>query len=400
MNLIKIPKIKIKNNGNFYIKFRVNKSLYPYFKKEFITKSFAKQSLNFIKLERALIFKKYKEILELASNSLVDKKFMQLQVNNFNVNILGLESKEKMVIDSKITVASAYEKFKKFYDAEQNKISTKKQTYVTLDLFIELIGKNKFIEDIELYDLIEIKNKIEKLGNRNYKEYKHLSLKEYVAVKNVPVEKRINDGSLKSHIKHIKKFFVFCVSNRIIKYNPSENLNVKVDLDKKDAFTQSEIDELIKVILNYENDLKYLFLILIYTGMRRNEVYNCTIKEEEGIRYFDIFSSKTRSGIRKIPIHSKIDFITNEILENAKKITNSVNFGAIFNKKIKVLVTNEKRKTLHSIRHFVATKLKKKITNDSMIKTILGHAENDTLNNIYAKEGYSLQQINDALQLL
>ena len=400
MNLIKIPKIKIKNNGNFYIKFRVNKSLYPYFKKEFITKSFAKQSLNFIKLERALIFKKYKEILELASNSLVDKKFMQLQVNNFNVNILGLESKEKIVIDSKITVANAYDRFKKFYDAEQNKISTKKQTYVTLDLFIELIGKNKFIEDIELYDLIEIKNKIEKLGNRNYKEYKHLSLKEYVAVKNVPVEKRINDGSLKSHIKHIKKFFVFCVSNRIIKYNPSENLNVKVDLDKKDAFTQSEIDELIKVILNYENDLKYLFLILIYTGMRRNEVYNCTIKEEDGIRYFDIFSSKTRSGIRKIPIHSKIDFITNEILENAKKITNSVNFGAIFNKKIKVLVTNEKRKTLHSIRHFVATKLKKKITNDSMIKTILGHTENDTLNNIYAKEGYSLQQINDALQLL
>ena len=84
MNLIKIPKIKIKNNGNFYIKFRVNKSLYPYFKKEFITKSFAKRSLNFIKLERALIFKKYKEILELSSNSLVDKKFMQLQVNNFN----------------------------------------------------------------------------------------------------------------------------------------------------------------------------------------------------------------------------------------------------------------------------------------------------------------------------
>ena len=91
---------------------------------------------------------------------------------------------------------------------------------------------------------------------------------------------------------------------------------------------------------------------------------------------------------------------TNEILENAKKITNSVNFGAIFNKKIKVLVTNEKRKTLHSIRHFVATKLKKKITNDSMIKTILGHAENDTLNNIYAKEGYSLQQINETIQLL
>lgn len=400
MNLIKIPKIKIKTNGNFYIKFRVSKVLIPYFGKEFITKSFSNESLNNIKLERAIIFKRYKEILELTSNSLVDKKFMQLQVNDFNINLLGLNFKEKVLTDSKLTILDAYERFKKFYDAEQNKISTKKQTYVTLDLFLELIGKSKFIEDIELYDLIEIKNRIEKLGNRNYKEFKHLSLKEYVAVKNVPIEKRLNDGSLKSHIKHIKKFFVFCVSNRIIKYNPSENLNVKVDFDKKDAFSQNEIDELIKVILNYENDLKYLYLIIIYTGMRRNEVYNCTIKEEEGIKYFDIFNSKTKSGIRKIPIHSKISFITNEILENAKKITNSVNFGAIFNKKIKVLVTNEKRKTLHSIRHFVATKLKKNITNDSMIKTILGHAENDTLNIIYAKEGYSLRQINEAIQLL
>lgn len=397
---MKIPKIKIKNNGSFYIKFRVNKSLYSYFEKQFITKTFSNKSLNMAKLERALIYKRYIEILELSFNSIIDKKFIHLKVNEFNQNLLKIKNKEKTFIDSRITILNAYEKFKKYYDSEQIKISTKNQTYVTLDLFLQLIGKNKFIEDIELYDLIDIKDKITKLGNKNFKEYKHLETIDYIKIKDVPFEKRINEGSVKNHLKHIKKFFVFCVNNRILKYNPSENLNIKVNLDKKDAFSQDEINKLIEIILEYENDLKYLYLIIIYTGMRRNEVFNCTIKEDKGLKYFDVYDSKTKNGIRKIPIHSKIDFITNEILENAKQITNSVNFGAIFNNKIKVLVTNDKRKTLHSIRHYVATKLKKNTINDSLIKSILGHSVNDTLNKIYAKDGYSLNQMKEIIEYL
>jgi len=398
--LKKLPKIRIKSNGTFYIKFRVGTILYPYFKKEFITKSFSKKSNHFINLERALILKKYLELEELAKNSLIDKKYIEHLVVDFKINILNQKIENKNLDNCNITIFNAYEKFKRFYNLEQIKESTRKQTYVTLDLFIELIGKNRLIEEIELYDLIGIKSKLEKLGNRNYKEYKHLSLKDYVKVKDVPIEKRINDGSLKSHIKHIKKFFTFCVKNRIIKYNPSDNLTVKVDLDKKDAFTQDEIDKLITIINEYPNELKYLFLIIIYTGMRRNEVFNSTIKQFEGIRYFDINESKTKSGIRKIPIHSKIDFISNDMFERAKQITNSVNFGAIFNKKIKTLVTTDKRKTLHSIRHYVATKLKRTSASDSMIKTILGHSENDTLNTIYAKEGYSLKQIKEVIEYL
>jgi integrase len=235
---------------------------------------------------------------------------------------------------------------------------------------------------------------------RNYKEYRNLSLKEYVNLKNVPLEKRINDGSLKNHIKHIKKFFVFCSQNRLIKYNPTENLNIKVNLDKKDSFTQEEINQLIKIVNEYENDLKHLYLMIIYTGMRRSEVYNCTIKEENGIKYFDITDSKTINGRRKIPIHSKIYYLTNDILNNAKNITNPINFGAIFNNKIKVRVTKSNKKTLHSIRHYVATKLKRNVINDSIIKSILGHSNTDTLNRVYAREGYSVKQLKEFIEYL
>lgn len=397
--MTKLPKLRIKENGNYFIKFRVNKVLYPYFRKEFITKSFMNTSLKNINVERSRIYNSYIEIMQLANNPKIDKEYLLNLINSFNIEILSIKNSNSL-INEKLTISMVYEKFKVYYDSLDIKTSTKKQTYVTMDLFIQLIGGNKLIEDIEPFDLIEIKNKIEKLGNRNYKEFKHLSLKEYIKIKNIPLEKRINDGSLKNHIKHIKKFFVFCTQNRFTKFNPAENLNIKVDTDKKDSFTQDEINKLIDVIYDFENDLKYLYLMIIYSGMRRSEVYNCSIKEENGIKYFDIIDSKTISGIRKIPLHSKIEFLTNEMLENAKTITNPVNFGAIFNKKVKSVVTDSKRKTLHSIRHYVATKLKRNVTSDSIIKAILGHSETDTLNTVYARDGYSVGQLKEFIELL
>lgn len=257
--MTKLPKLRIKENGNYFIKFRVNKVLYPYFRKEFITKSFMNTSLKNINVERSRIYNSYIEIMQLANNPKIDKEYLLNLINSFNIEILNIKNSNSL-INEKLTISMVYEKFKVYYDSLDIKTSTKKQTYVTMDLFIELIGCNKLIEDIEPFDLIEIKNKIEKLGNRNYKEFKHLSLKEYIKIKNIPLEKRINDGSLKNHIKHIKKFFVFCTQNRFTKFNPAENLNIKVDTDKKDSFTQDEINKLIDVIYDFENDLKYLYL--------------------------------------------------------------------------------------------------------------------------------------------
>ena len=106
---------------------------------------------------------KDENILELSFNSIIDKKFIHLKVNEFNQNLLKIKNKEKTFIDSRITILNAYEKFKKYYDSEQIKISTKNQTYVTLDLFLQLIGKNKFIEDYRFsyqYLSVKIKNNL------------------------------------------------------------------------------------------------------------------------------------------------------------------------------------------------------------------------------------------------
>lgn len=396
----KIPKIRKYKSGRFYIKFRIHKPLQIYFNREFITKSLISNTISKANNECSIIYEHYQNILNIYQGRLLDDNQIKSLINKFVIEVLkqnSLEIPNKEIVTYKI----AYEKFKVYYENENLGKSTKNQTYKALELFLILIGSNKEISKTQPLDLIDIKTKISKLGNRNYKEYKILSLNEYIKITNVPEEKRINDGSIKTYIKHIKKFFTFCLKNKIIKYNPSDILHVKVDLDKKDPFNDYEISLLTKHLVEMNSKIKWLYLSIIYSGMRRSEIYNCTIEIENGIKYFNIYSSKTRSGIRKIPLHNHLKNLTNDDLEEAKRIAvNSVNAGAIFAKKIKPIVTTDKRKSLHTIRHWVATKLKRKGVHDSMIKQILGHSPSDTLNSVYAREAYTLKQLLEIINKL
>jgi len=402
--MYKLPKLRIRESGNYYIKFRVHKCLISYFKKSFIIKALGSHKKS-AEIERVVIYSGYTNILKLYQSSILSSEQMLNVINKYLSEVLNQLATDitdiVIPIQSKVTYYDAYQNFKTVYDAEDIKPHTKNQTYQALEVFLELIGNDTDIKSTELYDLIEIKKRIEKLGSRNYKEYRTLPLKQFVSITSVPKEKRVNDGTVKSYVKHIKKFFVFCTKNRIIPYNPAENLQVKVNLDKKDPFTQSEVDKMIEVLHCYESDAKWLYLAIIYTGMRRAEIYNSTIEVSDGIRYFQVHQSKTKSGLRKIPMHPNLDELTPKLLESAKlSATNAVNAGAIFAKYIKPKITTSKRKTLHSIRHYVANKLKRNDVPDSLIKTVLGHSQDDTLNQIYTRDGYTLKQIKEAINKL
>lgn len=410
--MYKLPKLRVRGSRNYYIKFRVHKCLISYFNKSFIIKALGSHKKT-AEIQRVVIYDGYANILKLYQSSILSSgqilniinKYISEVLNQLSDDITDAEiptqSNVNNEVKPKVTYLDAYQNFKTVYDAEDIKPHTKNQTYQALEVFLEIIGKDTDIKSTELYDLIEVKKKIETLGSRNYKEYRTLPLEQFVSLKSVPKDKMVNDGTVKAYIKHIKKFFVFCTKNRIIPHNPAENLQVKVNLDKKDPFTQSEIDKMIEVLHSYESDAKWLYLSIIYTGMRRAEIYNSTIEVSNGIRYFQVHQSKTKSGLRKIPLHPKLDELTPKLLESAKlSATNAVNAGAIFAKYIKPQITTSKRKTLHSIRHYVANMLKKSDISDSLIKTILGHTQDDVLNTIYARDAYTLQQLNEAIKKL
>lgn len=301
-----------------------------------------------------------------------------------------------------ITYQQAYKEFKVYYDDKLTSPATKSDTYRVLNKLMIMVGATTPISSATLSSLIKIKQQIEQLPNQNYSEFKSLSFEDILKLTNVSDDRKISDNRVKDYIKHIKKFFSFCYDNQIITFNPSVKLVIPVDTNKKERFTDDEIKALCYVYDEIGDNTKYLYYCYTYTGMRREELYNCIIEEDKGIKYFNITEGKNKHSIRKIPLHNKLLELglDNEKLDLARDIISHEQAGRKFNQSIKTKVVNDTKKTLHSLRHTVSTKLQQNGVGDNVIRDIIGHSPQDTLNKVYATDKTSLEILQKAINVL
>lgn len=148
-------------------------------------------------------------------------------------------------------------------------------------------------------------------------------------------------------------------------------------------------------------------LILLYTGMRVSELLHlekCNINLRQ--RYIRITKSKTSSGIRIIPIHSRIlPFIESRLQAPGKFLIcntdgNPYEYSqyrsAIWDKVMAKI--HGQNHTPHDTRHTVATLLDNAGANENAKRRILGHAGGDVTDRVYTHK--SLRQLRKCIELL
>lgn len=148
-------------------------------------------------------------------------------------------------------------------------------------------------------------------------------------------------------------------------------------------FTTEEIDILWKH--KYDFVVK-IFLVLIYTGLRANELLQ-NPKENWHDDYIDIKDSKTSAGIRTVPIAEKIKPIYLE-LRNRNMPSYSfmkMHFGDL---------PLKDRHTLHDTRHTCTTMLVNAGVDDRVVKMILGHSGDITMKYTHADLDVMREAIN------
>jgi integrase len=497
-------------NNNYYIKFRVNKKLIPYFNKSFVTKSLNTKCFKKAKEKASIIQSKYQKILEVST--MLSKEHIQQIINsyiqeeleqdlkervefsfgttkhsltpdkhsedldmidevisttkeelafgnietmvshgeqlllNHGIEYNGQDKSHQMLVyllkqatitileeirgrevgnfDSKYTFGSdstsnkpnnklisidtAYEKFEKWYSATG---ITKKQYNGTINKLTNIIlpffRDKKFISTITLDDLDEFKEFLETYPNTNLKPYNTMSYKEIVALKEIPEKDLITISTQEKYLKIIKQFFSFQHDNGYVEVNPCKRLimpNSKVT--SRDAFTKDDMKILFREIDNLEDDRKYIYYTLAYTGMRPSEFWKCSISEDDGIYYFDLTSDdidlKTQTSRRKIPLHSKlIKYSLHAKLYKLQKEYKQASISNYFNRTIKKNLKDHDNKLMYSFRHTVATELKRAEVMMDKVSEILGHSYegSNMTKEVYAK-GYTLQQLKEAIECL
>ena len=174
------------------------------------------------------------------------------------------------------------------------------------------------------------------------------------------------------------------------------SIDLHIPVYKKKPFTVRERNRL---WANLETPFVVDALILIYTGLRCGEYLNIKASDVKiRQRCLVIRKSKTRAGIRQVPVSKKIwPFVLSRIQESTWlcPCRSYDSFRRQWDKTMKALSMHH---TPHEARHTAASMLDSAGINDTVVKMILGHARKGVTKAVYTHK--TLSELRKAVDIL
>lgn len=204
--------------------------------------------------------------------------------------------------------------------------------------------------------------------------------------------------SLKRALGSIKGFWSYVeIELDVTLGDPFKNLSVvgRTKLQKQ-AFSHDEICSIYDHLK--DNDQKLLVEVAALTGMRIEEICCSTFEQD----HIDVRESKTRAGIRVLPLHSSLD--ATAITEMQGRLTPgaygrlSHTIGKDLNRHITKMGYGPE-KTFHSIRKYVATRLENNGVDELIAARILGHNLKTMSYGLYSG-GADVERLRPSIELL
>jgi integrase len=397
--------LKSSSNGFFKYRRRTPKPLQEYINSEVVVKSLGNNEVEAI-TKAICLNNLINEAIELTKIKSVPRETI----------IKTLSTEIELTSIKKVYNPKTLSHFSLIY-LEQSNVTTIEYSFreYFFKSFLPLIIEVMFNEqDMELelltYEkLLKIRNLFLKLPNKNYRKYKVMNQKELMLkiIKGslvVPQEYLLSEGTVNKHVKRIKSLLLFVKEMGMYSHYISNNLTIK---SKKETSTRGlravmSTDEIDTVFNNFDENIRYIYEVLLYSGMRRSELYKCNIIEIEGIKCFNLKSIsarlKTSSSYRLIPIHHKLFYM----IDKYGDIINTLSPDRLtrgFTKAIRKSLEDVQGKSLYSLRHTFATTLVAKEVQPEIVSELLGHAHSTMTMNRYVK-GYPIQILKKAIDKL
>ena len=257
------------------------------------------------------------------------------------------------------------------YDINLNDITLKE----ILDRFMK--NKKDMVEKSSLKSYKVWYNYLKPLYNKRIRDIRALELQNFINSLSY-----LSTGTLKNLKSFIRMLFKDAMEMDIITKDYSEFIKLprhKPKIERK-VFT----DEEIALLWENVNELEYadVILILIYTGMRINELLKLpkeNVNLEENII---IGGSKTEAGKNRIiPIHPKIIPLVIKRMENKteylipnRRKSNYYEYNNFRTKEFMAIMKQLRMEhTIHDTRHTFATMISDVSDNESAITGIIGH---------------------------
>ena len=263
---------------------------------------------------------------------------------------------------------------------------------VTIAKPVQEINKHKFSEIYEMY-IDDLQNRSKQLSEQSYTSrraaYKHLAplhnmIFESITLDDLESVTRSKSDMSQSTLNNIKVVLKGMYKTAMRHKYVSDDLSALMIVDYSDETKRphtSFTDDEIQILWQHKDEFyARLLLILIYTGMRINELLGMKSESVYLDRRFMVGGLKTRAGKnRQIPIAEKIAPLLD--LSNEYLITDSSGQPLCYNNANKLLFSGlealKMQHTFHDTRHTCASLLERANVSPLHVKLILGHASKD-----------------------
>ena len=307
-------------------------------------------------------------------------------------------------------------------DRRKDKPATVRKNRDSLNLFAEIIGKDKLLSKVGQVEAVKFSKEIINYGLKNDKKRAANTINGYISSVS-----KFNDWVRAIHSK---------ANHSKIEWKILRHKKVSKSRDSRDLITDAEF----RKIINYpefisckteDKSVFWLIMIGAYSGMRleeisqlnpktdisvKNEIYWLAINEE----IYDELdadekskSLKTNSAKRSVPVHSKLiengfieyfDYLKNNNAEHflLNEIIYEGRIGKNAGRRVNRLITNAlgyNKKTHHCFRHTISTKFKQQLVHEGIAAAIIGHSYGGITYSLYGKE-YEPKSLTEAIELI
>lgn len=304
------------------------------------------------------------------------------------------------------------------------------QNRAYLNILVEYFGPDRLLATITKQDASEVKKALQALpASRNTKP--KLKAMPLMQVIKEPGHKKIAAKTINSHIQMFKMFFDWAERHGHSPHTLFEGMKVRKDKaseSERKPFTPEQARLIYTELTENPSGLvrkdshKWGMLLGMFTGARLNEICQLDIADvkQDGDTWFlnitdegdDNKRIKSKAGRRKVPLHSELirlgflDFVDSR--RNGTRLFPDYsysanggygrNLGRWCNESFLLkLGIKQPGLVFHSLRHTVVTRLGQANVPEPIIQCIVGHARSGVTQEVYLREGYTLEQLSDAI---
>ena len=214
----------------------------------------------------------------------------------------------------------------------------------------------------------------------------------------------------------LSSFFNWAEGSGLVSHNPVNGVSKVIPIPKgKSIDDQSNLpysNDMLERWFEHIKDEPMIFgisCISLYSGMRLDEI--CSLKKEDVVDdCFRVTEGKTKSSIRKVPIHkillpmveklistSNNEFLLSDLRTHGNDRSHYV--GKLMTTRRKQLGFEKRKYTFHSFRSNFMTEMDNNGTELSVTETLVGHCHKNLVRDVYSS-GVRMERLRNAINQL